>query len=205
MNTSMNDDQLDDALLDLRQELSIEPSPEFAAKVRQRINATPERRGWTIWAWTTIAATCGIAVVAGVLWLREDRNSVTTTIATATPNVAPVVSPSPITNIAQTTTPAPAPSLQMMANRTRTTRVTNVAAPREKELEVLIAPEELLIVRQLMSEAQHNMRREGPPSRMLIDPATGELIPAKPIEIPLITVELLPVTTENRSGGRQER
>ena len=200
----MNDEQLDDALQDLRTELSIEPSPEFAAKVRQQVEAIPARSVWGVWAWTSVAAACGIAVVAGVLFLGGDRNSVTTNIATTTPNVSPAVSPSPITNIAQTTTPAPAPSLQMTANATRTTRVTNVAAPKEKELEVMIAPDELLMVRQLMSEARNNMRREGPPSRVLIDPATGELIPAKPIEIPLITIEPLP-GAEGRSGGRQER
>jgi hypothetical protein len=199
----MNDEQLDDALQGLRAELNVEPSPEFAAKVRQQVEQMPARSFWSVWAWTSVAATCGIAVIAGALWFSADRNSVTTTIATATPNVAPTISPAPSPNIVQTTTPAPVPSVQMTANATRTTRVTHVAAPKEKELEVLISPDELLIVRQLMSEARNNMRREGPPSRMLIDPATGELIPAKPIEIPLITVELLPATTENRSGGRQ--
>ena len=202
----MNDEQLDDALAGLRAELNIEPSPEFAAKVRQRIDQAPARSFWNVWMWTSVAATCGVAVIAGLLWMKS-ASGVTPVV---TPNVTPTTAPSVFSAQAgtptQTTTSTPAPSLRMTTAAATTTRTTNVAAaPKEKELEVLIAPDELLIVRHLMSEARNNMRREGPPSRMLIDPVTGELIPAKPIEIPLITVELLPATTENRGGGRQER
>ena len=197
----MNDEQLDDALQGLRAELNIEPSPEFAVKVRQQIDQAPARGFWNVWTWTAVAATCGVAVIAGVLWMKSGSEVATPAVTPEpTRTIATAQTPAPT---AQTTSSASAPSLQQATNTT--TQRTNLAPAKEKELEVLIPSDQLLIVRQLMAEARNNLRREGPPSRMLIDPTTGELIPAKPIEIPLITVELLPATTENRGGGRQER
>ena len=202
----INDDQLNDALADLRAELSIEPSPEFAAKVRRQIDAEPERRGWSVWAWTSIAATCGIAVVAGALWMRSGDEIVVT--PTVTPSVTTTIAstqthtPTPVATSAQTTSPTPATSLQQTVNAVRTTRIATAAPPKEKVLEVMVPPDQLLVIRQLMSNARETSRREGPPSRTLIDPTTGELIPAKPIEIPLLTIEPLP-GAEGRSGGRQ--
>ena len=192
----MNDDQLDDLLQDVRADLSIEASPEFAAKVRQQIDRAPERRFWNVWTWTSVAATCGIAIVAGALWLRPGSNG--QTIVTPTNVPAPVVetvrqSPSP-------TSPSSAPSLHMTVRATPKPVVTTAA---RTEPEVLIPPDQLMFVRQLMAESRERMRREGPPSRTLIDPDTGELMAAKPIDIPLIVVEPLPGTVDGRSGGRE--
>ena len=200
----MNDKQLDDALADLRAELSIEPSPEFAAKVRQQIESVPERRGWSVWTWTSIVATCGIAIVAGALWMRSGGEGVVTPAVTpgVTTANASTQTPAPVATTAQTTSSTPAPSLQQTVNAVRTTRIATAMPPKEKELEVMVPPDQLLAIRQLMSTVRETSRREGPPSRTLIDPTTGELIPVKPIEIPLITIEPLP-GAEGRSGGRQ--
>lgn len=200
----MNDEQLDDALQDLRATLSIEPSPEFAAKVRQQIDRAPARSFWNVWTWTTVAATCGIAAIAGALWLRSNGTVVT-----------PVTTPGDATPATQTTEPSTAPSLAQsrtpMLTPTapatqRTAMPTTVrAATTERKLEVLVPPDQLNAIRQLMSAVRTGEVKQMAPAPVLIDPETGELIKPKPIEIPLITIEPLPGAVEGRSGGSERK
>lgn len=202
----MNDEQLDEAFQELRTELSIEPSPEFAAKVRQQIETTPARPFWNVWTWTTVAATCGIALVAGALWLRSGR------VAVRVEPFGSSLGPSPTT---QTTEPSTAPSLAqsetpMLTPTAPTTRTTPAlttvrAAATETKLEVLVPPDQLNAIRQLVHAVRAGAVNGMPESAPLIDPETGELIKPKPIEIPLITVEPLPGTVEGRSGGSERK
>ena len=195
----MNDDQLDDALQDLRTELSIEPSPEFAAKVRRQIETVPARSFWNVWTWTTIAATCGIALVAGALWLRSDGAIVTP--APLGPTPTQTTEPSTVPSLAQSQTPMLTPT----APATKTPPAAVRAAATETKFEVLVPTDQLDAIRQLMSAVRSGAVKEMAPAPVLIDPETGELVKPKPIEIPLITVEPLPGTVEGRSGGSERK
>jgi hypothetical protein len=73
------------------------------------------------------------------------------------------------------------------------------------EFEVLVPPDQLIAIRQLMSSARTGTGGTVAPPPTLIDPETGQLIAPKPIEIPLITVTPLPGDPEGRSGGRENR
>ena len=207
-----SDDQLNDALADLRAELSIEPSPEFAAKVRQQIDAEPARRGWNMWAWTSVVATCGIAIVAGALWMRSGGEVLSPGVVTT--------EPSPVPSIAQhmTTTPTPtgptttttasnanATNHSGVAARATTRPAAVVAAVTKPELEVLVPMDQMDAIRRLMASVRTGAVKDMPASSSAVDPDTGELIKPKPIEIPLITIEPLPGTVEGRSGGSERK
>jgi hypothetical protein len=198
----MNDDQLDDALQDLRAELSIEPSPEFAAKVRQQIDQAPARSFWNVWTWTTVAATCGIAVVAGALWMRSGGGVVAPRGATP----AQTTEPSPAPSLAQSTTPVLTPTAPTPKSMTSATKPATLhAAATEHKLDVLVPPDQLNAIRQLMSAVRTGGVKTMPDSAPLIDPETGEIATPKPIEIPLITVEPLQGAVEGRSGGSERK
>jgi hypothetical protein len=196
----MNDEQLDDALADLRAELSIEPSPEFAAKVRQQIDRAPARSFWNLWTWSAVAATCAVAFVAGSLWLRADR-------VVITPG-APTTEPVSVPSLAQSTTPmltptAPTPRPTVKPAAVRAAAATTVLEG--PDLKVLVPPDQLIAIRQLMAAVRAGSVKEMPETQTVIDPITGELIKPKPIEIPLIIVEPLPGTVEGRSGGSERK
>lgn len=197
----MNDEQLDVALQDLRAELSIEPSPEFAAKVRQTIDAAPARSFWNVWTWTAVAATCGMVAIAitGAVWLRTGGAVVTPGGATLPTQTT---EPSTVPSLAQSATPMLTPTAP--TTRTMTKPATARAAATETRLEVLVPPDQLNAIRQLMSAVRTGAVKEMAPAPELIDPVTGELIQPKPIEIPLITVEPLP-GPEGRSGGSERK
>lgn len=196
----MNDKELDDALQGLRTELSFDPSPEFAAKVRQQVEQAPARSFWNVWTWTAVAATCGIAVVAGAILLR--------------PNSGVVVAPgAPTTDLASapsiTQTPMPG-TMPTTTTKTATPKPVVVNAAATRELEVLVPQDQLIAIRQLMSAVRSGAAKDVPAAQPLIDPATGELvapklIESKPIEIPLISIELLPGLGEGRSGGSERK
>jgi hypothetical protein len=207
----MNDEQLDDALQDLRAELSLEASPEFAAKVRQKIDERPARGFFGAWMWMSLAATCGVVVIAGALWLRPNGSVVT---PTRFQTAAQTTKPAPVPSLAQGTTTTPTPTAATtntnVNNRggvaTRATRpAAVVAAAARPELEVLVPTDQLDAIRRLMSSVRTGAVKDMPASASAIDPDTGELMKPKPIEIPLITIEPLPGTVEGRSGGSERK
>jgi hypothetical protein len=199
----MTDERLDDALKDLRAELMVTPSPEFAAKVRERIERAPARPFWTVWTWAAVASTCGVAVVAGALWLRSDRGIVTPAAPTTDrPSATSLTQHMPTATPTTSTTPATRPGSGTLTRAA--TRPARVTAKATSEPEVLVPPDQLIAIRRLMAAVRNGAQPNMAPSPMLIDPDTGELIPLKPIEIPLITVDPLPGSPDGRSGGREK-
>jgi len=203
----MNDEQLNESLKDLQAELNITPSPEFAAKVRERIEEAPTPSRWNAWAWTGVAAACAVAVIAVAEWRGGPAStgdaspeSVTATVPAATvitPTLTPSVPGAPSDGpTARPGASAPAP---------RTGAPVIVAAATTRELEVLVPPDQLMGIRRLMAAVRGGARPNLPASPALIDPDTGELITPKPLDIPLITVDPLPGSPDGRSGGRENR
>jgi hypothetical protein len=202
----MTDEHLDDALKDLRAELNVTPSPEFAAKVRERIEQAPAKPSWNVWAWAGAAATCVVAVIAVVLWRSgqhdtSGREPVTLAeaqpVATAQPPVA--ARPAPVEPLVTPSARAAAPLVA------HATAPVGPAAARRTEPEVLVPPDQLNAIRRLMAAVRAGEAAGLPQAPTLIDPDTGELIPPKLIEIPLIVVDPLPGTPDGRSGGRENR
>jgi hypothetical protein len=194
----MRDEHLDDALRDLRTELNVTPSPEFAAKVRERIEAQPATARWGLWAWTGVAATCVAAVIAVAMWRAA--------------HPAPVTQ-KPVASVAQSVqAPEPAaavtpPAAEPVApKRPATPAEPTVRVARERaEPEVLVPPDQLNAIRRLMAAVRKGALASAPAAPTLIDPDTGELIPPKPIEIPLITIEPLPGLPDGKSGGSERQ
>ena len=79
-----------EAEADLERLLSIEPSPEFAAKVRARIGDNRESRAWKRWGWIGLTVATAAAVIL-VLALRPEH--------TAAPNGRVVASARPDDNL----------------------------------------------------------------------------------------------------------
>lgn len=195
----MTDEHLDKALKDLQAELTVTPSPEFAAKVRERIEQVPAKSSWNVWAWSGVAATCAVAVVAVVVWRggrQEDSGARPLTLAQAQP-------------IATTQPPAASQPVPVEPSVTPSVRATAApvvhATAGRAEPEVLVPPDQLIAIRRLMAAVRAGSMTTMAASPTLIDPDTGELIPLRPIEIPLITVDPLPGPPDGRSGGRENR
>jgi hypothetical protein len=211
----LNDDQLDDALADLRSELAIEPSPEFAAKVRRQIDQAPAPSFGNVWTWAAIAMTSAVVFVAGSLWLRSGD---TTGALPGAPTTDPVAASSFAQQMTTTPTALPTPTTTPTSTLTATATSTAndrsgsatfagkkpaavTAAATKTEPEVLVPTDQLDAIRQLMSAVRRGAVKDMPVLPSVIDPKTGEILEPKPIEIPLITVEPLPGTVEGRSGG----
>jgi hypothetical protein len=194
----MRDEHLDDALRDLRTELTVTPSPEFAAKVRERIDAQPETTPRGLWMWAGAAATGAAAVIAVAVWRAPHPATVT---------------PAPVASVAQSVpAPGPAPAVTPPAGepiapkRSVTSLTPAVRVAREhREPEVLVPPDQLNAIRRLMAAVRTGALANAPAAPTLIDPDTGELIPPKPIEIPLITVDPLPGPPDGKSGGSERQ
>lgn len=198
----MTDEHLDDALRDLGAELNVTPSPEFAAKVRARIEQAPAR-SWRLWAWAGVAATCAVAVVAVAVWRggpdvgRPFRAGGADGAEAPSHTEASVVAAKPPGGL------QPVPVTPTVATH-RDAVAPVVRTARNPEPEVLVPTDQLIAIRRLMASVRAGMRVDLPTSPTVIDPETGELIPLKPIEIPLITVDPLPGDPNGRSGGREK-
>ena len=155
----------------------------------------------SVWAWTGVAAACAAVAIAAAIWpspapeqtakrpqesfsaVRKPQDSVST-VQKPTPEVGFV------TPLRVSPRSAPTPV---------------VAAAPTRETEILVPPDQLIGIRQLMASVRRGADLQVAPPQTLIDPVTGELIAPKLIEIPLITVTPLPGDPEGRSGGRENR
>ena len=185
----------DDPLEQLRIELSVEPSPEFAAKVRARIAREPKRR-WTTMAMWSLAAAAAVVVLA-VVALRPRgeqgrpiavKEAPSPVAALATPAaVGPPAPKAPAAEAAPATTPGPARHAVFAAVRHADVERAAAGSPR---LEVLVPPDQRRAIDRLISDL--NGGRLDPTvlafasvdqQAELAKPAT---IAVAPIEIPVI-------------------
>jgi hypothetical protein len=196
---------VDEALDDLRRALAIDPSPEFAVRVRARVH-DERARGWR-WrgsrAWLIALVPAAAAVV---LALQVLPNQTPTTPA------RPVASEPPRADLARTDTPAipgrepaaSAPATRAVPpNRTSSRAVmTAAAATTRREPEVIIPDDQRVALMRLLAAL-----REGsaivPPGAPIVDELTGELLEPTPIELLPITVEPLPGTPPEGGSGKR--
>ena len=200
----MTDEHFDQAFERMRTELNVTPSPEFVAKVRRHNEQLPSRSAWSLWTWAGATATCAAVVIAAVVWRSpapESRAQMRAQVvrdpappsAAQNPGGTAAVPQAPVVTRAVRTGSAPAPKPAI------------VATPASTELDVLVPPDQLIAIRQLMASQRTRGDSQVALPQMLIDPETGNLLTPKPIEIPLITVTPLPGDPERRSGGRENR
>jgi len=176
MNTE-NDDVLDA----LRAELAaVEPSPRFAAGVRQRIEARVQRPA----LWLAAAASVGFATWATVA-MPVKPEVATSPMASVSEVFAPIISPA--------TSPVPGnakPRRALAPSRTREPLATLAAS--EPRLEVLVPPDQAIAVRRLLIMHGVGRRFAVAPDGHAVDELTGALLDLAPIQIPQVTIELLP-------------
>jgi hypothetical protein len=165
----------DDALDVLRAELSVAPSPDFAARVRARVAQRPQPA--MRWRWLVPAAAAALLLAGAIAWMRETRSGRAPSVAVESPAPPPTVAERP-----------PAPSSTAEPARAARTTVARVAARRAPE--PIVPPgEEMRIARYVASVQKWPFESEtlprSDPQEPLADPA--------PIEVaPLQTAPLVP-------------
>ena len=206
MTDEREDVRVDEALRDLRAALAVEPSPEFAVRVRAQVERERARgwpRHWRTWMIALVPATAALVFV-----LLAPFNQTTPA------PTRPVASIAPRAEITRTAgTPAPAVATSAVAgdvpavqpNRSRARAVITAAVdPPRRELEVLVPDDQRVALMRLLAALREG-RAAVPPGAPIIDEITGELLRPTPLEMPPITVEPLPGTPDNAGGGKGDR
>jgi hypothetical protein len=170
----MSDVEMDDVLKQLRTELDIVPSPEFAAKVRAQVAETPAASRVGQWAmWGALAATAA-AVIA-----------VATTMRTGAP---------PTVAVPTTVTQAAAPPV-VVPDEPKTGRSIRASRPAQKAAVVALATappvvevitNQPALIRQAFQQAalQRELPDKGPATDGVIEPLTLSKVVIDPIVIP---------------------
>ena len=159
-------DDLQDALASM---VAVEPSPEFAARVRQRIAGDADVRQRRFVSLVLPGLAAAAVVVLGVLW-----------IFAGTRRIAPE---RPMPDGAATSVFQPAPGTSAPSE------TIVVAAPQEKEPTALVPRNEIAAIEQLLSAARAGrFEFELAPAGL---PVPTELSPPGPISLP--PIELMPI------------
>jgi hypothetical protein len=207
----MSEPNVDDLLRDLKDALDVDPSPAFAAGVRTRLEADAARR--RTWLWSTaalVAASVVIAVgftmfgrgdiaapvgsdVAAGLQSRGNERALSDVAAGRGSDVAAGLQSRGNSDVAA--------GLQSRGNGLQSR---GSARPTRREPEVLVPPDQLILIEQLMA-AIRDGRVKVEPGGPAIDDVTGELLPPPAIEIPPIVVRALPGTPERIDEGSAYR
>jgi hypothetical protein len=157
-------DDVQDVLASL---LAVEPSPQFTARVRQRIAADADARDWRSVRLALPALAAAAVVVFGVLLIFTGNRPQRLMPASAAPTVEP---------LPDLSTPAPAAAV--------------VAAPlREEQPPALVPRGEIVVIQQLLAAARAGrFEFELVPAGV---PVADELSPPEPISVP--PIELMPI------------
>jgi hypothetical protein len=169
---------------ELASALSIEPSPEFRARVRARIEREPAPRAWYL-QWRVVGAGVAALLVAATVGLIMSRTTVTNTASTRDP-IAVVRSDHPTLRVADSTTAQPRIAVPAVRRQ----------SPRVNRVEVLVAPEEVRALRVLA-----DLVREGRTQFVFADEAPS---PVKEIVVAPIVIEPIDAATNPEPGGLSE-
>lgn len=196
-----------DALRELEDALHVTPSPDFAARVRERVAAAQQVSGSTWWARRlALAGAVPAAVVVVVLWssrgevvslrVPEPAPEVVVALSPARPAASPArPAASPARPAATETRPrAPAPAIAPArpARRTPTAARRAVPAAASDAPFVMISGEDARALDRLLVVLQTS-RSPLPEFGGRVDAETGELLPPAPIELPALDPSPLPV------------
>jgi len=164
-------DDIEDALASM---VAVEPSPEFAARVRQRIAAGAGAREWRAVHVVLSALAAAAVVVLGVL-----------SIFTGSQRIAP----EPLMPTVATRDLEPAPGVSTRSSEPAAI----VAVQREERPTALVPRNEIVAVRQLLSAAQAGrFEYELVPPGV---PVADQLSAPDPISVP--PIELMPIGTSS--------
>jgi hypothetical protein len=187
--TELDERIVAEAEADLQQLLSIEPSPEFAARVRARIDEQRDSRG-TRWGWIGLAIATAVALVMVALLRTNDGSS-------ATQNVEIVTRPD---------TPLAAPPVLVEHGPTPvTTAIHHVAVPKQTAHVAEAATSTDIIVDAAMTAAIQRLATAA--RNTILDASNGESIAADahaaalPIAEPLKVPELV-LSPVDPNGGQ---
>ncbi len=189
---------LSDAALDreLDAALGVEPSPEFLARVRQRVAEEPATTGWHIgWRWMAVCGAAASVILVMVIanWDRSDgtvpRRALvpvvtgSNTPAPARDDVVSVPTPPAIENadpVAPVRAPRPAPvrTAKQVPSRPR------VVGP----LEIIVAQDERRALHQLLTLIRRNELAPLPQ----LEASTGEPSGIPTVEIAPVVIDPLP-------------
>jgi hypothetical protein len=212
MTTTARGSEDGDQFRTLQEALSVTPSPDFAARVRERIRREPVPSPAPSWAWLAWAATAAAAViVVAVLWNGRAQ---------------PQPGGSPAGTTARDTASGPRPETAAPAARRPTPYPPGVAAPRQaarhgatapagrraaivpaaagKTGDVLVPDDERRALDRLLVAIREGRAMAPAPGRVAED-ENGLLIESPAIEIPLLRpIELLPGTLLERPGRKEK-
>jgi hypothetical protein len=171
---------------ELKAALSVSPSPDFEARVLQRVEADRPSAWAARYGW--LAAAASLVIAAGVFYAL---------------NRAPVVvAPPPSTQIVERPAPRvemPPPETPARKNTSEPPRVQTVrasrTAPRTDEPEVIVPLNQMEAVRRLV-RAVNEGRLEAPP-----EPLKGPMAPPANVSIPPVVVAPIPLSP--LSPGRE--
>ena len=181
-----------DAFEQLRSELAaVEPSGAFAAGVRERVASESARR---MKFWLGLAATATLGAAVGV-WSWGAANT-----ALSIPSAAPVVASVPDLPVPVVSPPPPTEPVRLARPVRRVPLAAASVTSTEARLEVLVPPDQAAGVRRLLILHGAGRRFAMTPDGHAVDELTGALQELAPIQIPQITIELLPGTVPGVGG-----
>lgn len=188
-----------DVLSELGAALRVEPSPDFAARVRASVAGKPIREWW-FGDWRLALA--GAAVVVGVLLGAAAWFGDRTSRPVAQPaSVATEATGAPETKDAPLGVVAVPPATFALTRRSgRSGRRVARATSTGTEPEVLVPPDQAIAIRRLLAAFRAGRVPVVSDLRNM-DEVSADLPPISMIEIPLIAIDPLPGPT----GGERER
>jgi hypothetical protein len=202
----MFQDTNDDPLKELEAALLVAPSPEFAARVRERVRR--DEPATSSWGWWRLAAAGVVMALIGVasltMWRRESKPPAAMVAATG-PTVA-IEQAAPVAPVTKQENDSVASALVSTKpiSRTHTPAARAIAVHAStvsREPEVLVPPDEGIAIRRLLLAIREGWATVPPPGLRVMEDVDGHLLEPAPIDIPLIKIEPLPGTPAPDSGG----
>ena len=167
-----------EAEADLQQLLSIEPSPEFAAKVRARIHEQRERRT-TRWGWFGLAITAAALVLVAVLRTHDSASETRDLQAVRLPDTPLAASVA----MEHGSTPVTIAAHSAAVGKQSTNTVETVASP-----EVIIDPAMTSAIQRLAAGARNTILDGSNGESIAADAHAGALPVAEPLKVPELVV-----------------
>ena len=193
-------DDRDDLLREIGATLSIEPTPEFAAKVRRAV--AERQRELTWWRFAIVVGSACVLVMTGVVLWHSGR-------LRTEPDRLADGPPSPVsTAVRDVVEPHPQPTRvePVGAPRARTRRPI-VATRASRVPETIVPPDQAEGLRRWMAMV-HNRTGMLPATRTVVDEGTGELLPLPEIagiDLPALKIDPLPGSEDApEKGGTDE-
>ena len=191
-----------DAEADLDRLLSVEPSPEFGARVLARIKAPHaargQRAGWAVWAGWALASAAALVIV-GALTLRSGSGGRDGAVPSSQPVPRDIVlGPDARSLVGGSPKTTPLPTDEPEAGHP-VARSLKTVPPRLDEPEVVIDPSLADAIRRL-AVSTRNVLLDGTASDGSLQPASD--VPLSSVVVEPLTVPELVLKPADQNGGR---